>query len=282
MKALNRALDRFCYRHPRFGIPNLMRWIVIANVLVYVLATIDKNGTFLAYLRFSPALILQGQVWRLVTFLFIPIFGNLFFTAISLYFYYFVGATLEREWGTAKFTLFYLMGVLFNVVAGMLGGVLTGSDMAAMSAQYLNLSMFFAFASLYPDMQVLLFFVLPIKIKWLAWFDAAYFVLQIVRISPAIYKLLPIIALLNYFLFFGDQLIGFIRGGRNRYARSRKAVHFRSAARAAKENKGYLHKCAVCGKTDTEYPDLEFRYCSKCNGYYCYCKEHINNHVHIK
>ncbi|MDD4715252.1 MAG: rhomboid family intramembrane serine protease [Oscillospiraceae bacterium] len=282
MNLFSRALDRFCYKHPRFGIPNLMRWVVIGNIVVYLLAMMDRSGTFLGLLYFSPSLILRGQIWRLVTFLFVPIFGNLFFTAISLYFYYFIGATLEREWGTAKFTLFYLFGIGFNVAAGLLSGFLTGNSMVGLSAQYLNLSMFFAFASLFPNMQVLLFFILPIKIKWLAWVDALYFALQIIMISPAIYKILPVIALLNYFLFFGGEILGFFRSGRNRYGYSRKSVRFRSAAKAAKENKGYLHKCAVCGKTDTEYPDMEFRYCSKCNGYYCYCKDHINNHVHIQ
>lgn len=257
-----------------------MQWIVLINAAVYLLCMLDRTGQFANYLVFSPQLILQGQVWRIVTFLFIPIFGNFFFTAISLYFYYFIGSTLERQWGTAKFTIFYLLGVLLNVIAGTLASLITGAPMVGLSAHYLNLSMFFAFASLYPNMQVLLFFIIPVKIKWLAWLDAAYFLIQIILISPAIYKIVPVVALLNYFIFFGGELIDIVRRQFSR--RPSKTVKFRSAVKAAKENKGYLHKCAVCGKTDTDYPDMEFRYCSKCNGYYCYCKDHINNHVHIQ
>lgn len=280
MNALSRKLDRFCYKHPRFGIHNLMLWIVIGNAIVYLLAMIDRTGLFTSYLVFSPQLILQGQIWRLITFVFFPVSGNLFLTAISLYFYYFIGNTLEREWGTPRFTIFYLSGVLLHIAAGMLVTLLSGSSAIGLSAHYLNLSMFFAFASLYPNMQVLLFFVIPIKIKWLAWLDAAYFLLDIIRLSPAVYKLIPVIAMLNYLLFFGGDLIQMARHALGR--RPSKTIHFRSAAKAAKEHKGYLHKCAVCGKTDTDYPDMEFRYCSKCNGYYCYCKDHINNHVHIQ
>ena len=279
MNAFSRAIDRFCYKHPRFGIPNLMLYVIIGNLIAYLLTMLDRTGLFYSYLLFSPRLILQGQVWRLISFLFLPVSNNLFLAAISLYFYYFIGRTLEREWGTPKFTIFYLSGVLFHIIGGMIIGLLTHSA-PGISGHYLNLSMFFAFASLYPNMQVLLFFILPIKIRWLALLDAAYFLYGIIRISPPLYKLSPVIAILNYLLFFSGDLVSSLRhaGGR----RPAKTVHFRSAAQAAKENKGYLHKCAVCGKTDTEYPDLEFRYCSKCNGYYCYCQDHIHNHVHVQ
>lgn len=279
MNAFSRKLERFCYKHPRFGIPNLMLYIVIGNLIVYLLSMIDRTGLFPSYLVFSPHLILQGQIWRLFTFIFFPVSGNLFLTAISLYFYYFIGRTLEREWGTAKFTIFYLSGVLFHIVGGMIIGLLTNSALG-LTGHYLNLSMFFAFASLYPDMQVLLFFFIPIKMKWLALVDAAYFIYGIIRLSPALYKLIPVIAILNYLLFFSGDLVAILRRKLGR--RPKKTVHFRSAAQAAKENKGYLHKCAVCGKTDTDYPNLEFRYCSKCNGYYCYCEDHIHNHIHIE
>jgi membrane associated rhomboid family serine protease len=280
LNALSRKLDRFCYKHPRFGIPNLMLWVVIGNAVVYLLTMIDRTGLFASYLVFSPQLILQGQIWRLVAFVFFPVStGNLFLAAISLYFYYFIGSTLEREWGTPKFTIFYVSGILFHIVAGILATLLSGSPGIAFSAHYLNLSMFFAFASLFPNMQVLLLFVLPIKIKWLAWLNAVYFLIDIIRL-PSVYKLIPIIAILNYLLFFGGDLIQMARRALGR--RPSKTIRFRSAAKAAKEKKGYLHKCAVCGKTDTDYPDMEFRYCSKCNGYYCYCEDHINNHVHIQ
>ena len=136
-------------------------------------------------------------------------------------------------------------------------------------------------------MQVLLCFILTIKIKWLAWFDAAVFLFSVVsnllalRITLA---LLPIIAILNYLLFFSSTLLSALGRSRDRvrHQTSRQTINFKKATREAQQHKGYLHKCAVCGKTDTDYPDETFRYCSQCDGYYCYCSEHIHNHVHIK
>lgn len=275
MRAFSQMIDRFCYRHPRFGIPNLMRYIVFISVAVYLLDMIDRTGTFVYHLYFVPSLILHGQVWRLVSWIFIPIYGNILFTALALYFYFFIGSLLESRWGTAKFSLFYFAGVLFHIILGF------SFDMTGLVAHYLNLSMFFAVASLYPDMQVLLWFILPVKIKWLAWVDAAFFVWGVFSLS-GIYKLMPVIAILNYLLFFGEEILDRFGSGARQMKQKRRTVQFRSAAKAAKESKGYLHKCAVCGRTDTDYPDLEFRYCSKCYGYYCYCQDHINNHVHIQ
>lgn len=152
---------------------------------------------------------------------------------------------------------------------------------------YVNLSLFFAFATLYPDMQVYIFFILPVKVKWLAWLDAALFLWMVVSSLIALNflgALMPIIALLNYLLFFWSDLADSVRRmvGRAAHQTSRQTINFKKAARQAQQHKGYIHKCAVCGKTDTDYPDMEFRYCSKCNGYYCYCKDHINDHVHIQ
>ena len=225
MSAIQRWLDRFCYKHPRFGIPNLMLVIVVGNVLVWLMDQFSYGVSLSALLAFSPYYILHGQIWRIITFVFVPLDSNLFFLAVSLYFYYMIGSVLEREWGTAKFNVFYGLGILLNVVVGFLLYAVTAPLypshllplLTTASMTYVNLSLFFAFATLYPNMQVLLFFIIPIKIKWLA-----------------------------------------------------------------QQQKGYIHKCAVCGKTDTDYPNEEFRYCSKCNGYYCYCSEHIHNHVHIQ
>jgi len=204
--------------------------------------------------------------------------GNIFLVAISLYFYYFIANVLEREWGSTKFTVYYLSGVILNILVGFLVGYT--------NIFYINMALFFAFATLYPDMQVLLFFVLPIKIKWLAWFDAAFFVYEMLGYMFRGYPqmaLLPLIAILNYLLFFAGDLLDFVNRKKGQvYRRNRKTVDFQSAQQHAKEKKGYLHKCAVCGKTDVTNPELEFRYCSKCKGYYCYCSEHINSHVHIE
>ena len=285
MSALHRWLDRFCARHPGFGIPNLMKYIVIGNVVVFLLDQFS-NGLCSALLSFSPAAIAQGQVWRVVSFVFIPVSsGSTFFSrvillAISLYFYWFIGNILEREWGSAKFTLFYAVGVVLTILAGL------ATRGAGVTMFYVNMSMFFSFASLYPDMQVLFFFI-PMKVKWLAWLDLALFAVECVRYligGAAVLCLLPLVAVVNYLIFFWPELAGLLgrTARRRRYTASKKTVNFQKAARQAQQQKGYIHKCAVCGKTDTDYPNEEFRYCSKYNGYYCYCSEHIHNHVHIQ
>lgn len=286
MKKINSTIDRFCYQHPGFGIPNLMLWVVFGNVLVYVMDLLSK-GTFSAMLSFIPAYIFQGQIWRLVTFVFVPSYGsNIIFFAISAYFYYFIGSRLERQWGTARFNFFYGSGILLAILVGLLGAVTGSSMMETATMQYNNLSLFFAFASLFPDMTVLLFFILPVKVKWLAYLDGALLLYSVVSLlvqGAYISALLPVLAMLNYLVFFGDSLLEALRGRGQRMQRrySRKTIQFRKAAKEVKQKTGYLHKCCVCGRTDADYPDLEFRYCSKCAGYRCYCMDHINNHVHV-
>lgn len=281
MHAIQNWLERFCHKHPRFSIPNLMLYIVLGNALVFLLDafTMGQQGLFSAAFSFNRNAILGGQVWRIFTFLFVPQGGNIFLVAISLYFYYFIGSVLEREWGSAKFTIYYFFGVILNILVGFLVGYT--------SIFYINMALFFAFATLFPDMRVLLFFIIPVKIKWLAWFDAAFFLFETINFlisgTPQL-ALIPVVALLNYLLFFGGDLLGFVNQKRQRasYRAGRKTVDFQSAQQHAREKKGYLHKCAVCGRTDVTNPTLEFRYCSKCKGYYCYCADHINSHVHIE
>lgn len=286
MKKINAAIDRFCYKHPNFGIPNLMLWIVAANVLVYIL-DLFSSGTFSGILAFIPAYIFKGQVWRLITFVFVPSFGsNIIFFAISAYFYYFIGSRLEQQWGTARFNFFYGSGVVLAILVGLLAGLVAGGGVETATMQYNNLSLFFAFASLFPDMTVLLFFILPVKVKWIAYLDAAlllYSIISLLLRGQFVMALLPVLAILNYLVFFGDSLIEALRGRaqRTQYRHSRQTIHFKRAARQAKQKTGYLHKCSVCGRTDADYPDLEFRYCSRCAGYRCYCIDHINNHVHV-
>lgn len=287
MRAIQTWLDRFCMKHPRFGVPNLMLYIAIANVAIYLIDTFSLGlVTLSGMLEFDRAAIFQGQVWRLVTFVLLPQAGDLFFRGtglffvlISAYFYYWIGTLLEREWGTAKFNVFYLSGVALNIVFGLIAG--------SASMYYVNLSLFLAFAVLYPDMQVLLMYVIPVKVKWLAWIDAAllaWAVISSLLAGSIVGALLPIVAILNFLIFFWSDLADALGYRRQRFQHQHSAqtVNFKKATRTAYDKKGYIHKCAVCGKTDTDFPDLEFRYCSKCNGYYCYCPEHIHNHVHIQ
>lgn len=284
LKKLSDAVDRFCYRHPRFGIPNLMKYIVVGNIVVYLLARFS-NWSAISFLSFSLNGLLRGEIWRLVTFLFVPNNSKLLFLAISLYFYYFIGNTLEREWGSAKFTLYYVSGAVLTVLAAIIASLISGTSVAVSGTFYVNLSMFFAFAMLYPDAQVLLFFIIPVKMKWLAWLDAAWFALDIVQslfAGSLAGVLLPLIAILNFFVFFAPNLLSFV--GKTRYRYSPKTIQFKKAVRNREkkvQEQGYHHKCAVCGRTDADYPNLQFRYCSRCAGYHCFCEDHIFNHVHF-
>ena len=261
-----------------------MKYIVFLDIVVYVL-DLFSSGALSAMLCFSPALILRGQIWRLITFVFLPLDANPILMVISLYFYWFIGTTLERQWGSAKFTVFYGMGVLLTLIVGFI--LDTAGLGILINMFYVNMSMFFAFASLYPDMRLLLFFLIPIKVKWLAWLDLALFAFNCIRYLTSglgLLCLLPLVAVVNYLLLFWSDVTSAVTrtGGRVRHQSSRQTIHFKQATRQAQQQRGYIHKCAVCGKTDTEYPNEEFRYCSKCNGYYCYCSEHIHSHVHIE
>lgn len=288
MKKLYDGVQRFCAAHPRFGIPNLMRVIVIGNVAVYVLMLLTQanDANALSFLTFNLNALLHGEVWRLVTFVFVPAYSSPFALLISLYFYYWIGSTLERQWGTAKFNLYYISGALLTVLGVVLASLITGNPyLTAAGTGYVNLSMFFAFAFLFPDTTVLLFFILPVRMKWLAYLDGALFAFDIIKAIGAhnwAGVVLPIVALLNFVVFIWPE-VHYLKE-RAKYQNSRKTVQFRQAqqqqAKQAQQQ-GYRHKCAVCGRTDTDYPDLQFRYCSKCVGYHCFCQDHIFNHVHF-
>ena len=294
MKKLMNAVDRFCYRHPRFGVPNLMLYIVIANVIVWLFSLIDTSGTLLNLLMFSPYHILRGQVWRLITFALMPHTTG-FLALIAFYFYYFIGSTIEREWGSGRFTIYVFSGILLTVIYGFVLYFVVGAgwedvhreSLSLMigpfvSAYYIYLSMFFTFATLYPDMRVLLFFIIPVKMKWLGLLDAALFLYEVIRIQPFAFKLLPVVAVLNYLLFCGDSLFAALRPRTRRQRRNSAA--FRNEVRRIRyeeKTRPYTRRCEVCGRTDADCPDLEFRYCSRCAGYHCFCIDHINNHPHF-
>ena len=168
-------IERFCYRHPNFGIPNLMRYLTIANVVFWVMSLI--NRPFLSFMLFNPKLILAGQVWRLVSFLFIPPSTGVL-ALLVFYFYYWIGSTLERQWGTGQFTIYFFTGVVLTVLYGFVMYWITGKDVT-LDSSYLYLSMFFSFAALFPDMQVLFMFFIPVKMKYLAIVDAAFFLFSV-------------------------------------------------------------------------------------------------------
>lgn len=274
MKNPRNSIERFCAGHPHFGIPNLIKYITIANVAFWLLGAIMPG--FLSYLTFNPALILRGQIWRIFTFaLYPPSTGILAF--IAFYFYYLIGTTLERYWGTPQFNIYFFSGIILTVIYGFIMYFITGLSFN-LTAEYVYLSMFFSFAVLYPDMQVLLFYIIPIKMKYLAYVNAALFIYSVFT-TPFPANLLPVVAVINFFIFCGGELFA------NLPKRpSASTVNFRKeSARIKREQQAnlYTHKCAVCGRTDADHPELEFRYCSKCAGYHCFCQDHIYNHIHF-
>lgn len=278
MKGFMRRIDSFCAKHPGFGIPNLMLYIVIGNAIVWFFSIMDPNDTLYRLLSFNAGKIfLHGQIWRLFTFVIVPQIGNILLL-IALYFYYFIGRTLESAWGSGKFTIYYLCGVLLTIIYGTVIWLVSGYSYG-LDAMYINMSMFFAFATLYPETTVLLWFIIPIKIKWLGYLNAGFFIIEMIK-SPFPINLLPLIAFVNYLLFCGGWLFDKLPK-----KKSKNVIDFqREMKKYNKEQakKPYNRKCEVCGRTDTDYPDLEFRYCSKCEGYHCFCIDHINSHVHFK
>ena len=276
MKNPRNAIDRFCARHPGFGIPNLMKYIAIANGVIWVLSMV--NSRILPYLYFSPYYIMHGQIWRIISFVLIPPSDGIL-AFIAIYFYYWIGTTLEREWGTGPFTIYLLGGVALTIIYGFLIYAIFKIPVN-LNAVYIYLSMFFSFAALYPDMQVLLFFIIPIKMKWLALVDAVFFVIEFFSMSFPV-NLLPVVAILNFLIFCWSDLVSLL----GLQKKSSTTINFkRESAKIKREQAAslYNHKCAVCGRTDTDYPDLEFRYCSQCAGYHCFCSDHIYNHIHFK
>lgn len=288
MKNLRKNFELFCLRNRNKGIPNLMLYISLGTAVVYLMSNLTGNFYLYNLLYFNRALILRGQVWRLFTYPLTYATNNLLLTAIALLCYYSLGRAMENMWGTLKFNLFYLTGmVMMDVYCMIFGG--------QASVTYLNLSLFLSYATMFPDAHFLLFFIIPIRAWIFALFDLAIVVLDLIA-YPFPYNLFSVISLANYFLFFGKDVLNVIplswRTNARRLFRKGpgkkqkpKVIPFDAGsyqASTATPKAPYTHRCTVCGRTDVSNPELEFRYCSRCKGYYCYCQDHINNHSHIQ
>lgn len=286
-------LNKLERKYGRYAIPNLMYYIIIFYGVGFVLAYL--NPTFYQqFLSLNAEAILHGQVWRIITFIIQPPSTNIIWVVFALYLYYMIGKQLEMAWGAFRFNFYFFSGVLLHVMAALIAYFITGLSLPIGTA-YLNLSLFFAFAALYPDVQFLLFFVIPVKVKWLAWLNGAFFIYSIFQaflpayansVYGVVYKaqaLAAVVSILNFLIFFF--------GSRNmkpyspKQMKRKKEFHrkVQQAQRPVQEyENGARHKCAVCGKTELDDPNLEFRYCSKCNGNYEYCQEHLFTHTHVK
>ena len=292
MKNLRSRFERFCFRNRDKGIPNLMLYITLGTAIVYLMSIAANNFTLYYWLMFDRELILQGQVWRLITYPLTMLRTNIFMMFLGLVCYYSLGRAIENAWGTCRFNLFYLCGVLMMDIYCLIFG-------GQADVYYLNLSLFLAYATMYPSAQFLLFFVIPVKAWVLALFDLVMTLVGLFNIPFGPANLFPLIALGNYFLFFGKDVMNVIpmswQANFRRLFRKKpktsgksqrpKVVPFPSAgsyeATIATPKAPYTHRCTICGRTDISDPDLEFRYCSRCKGYHCYCQDHISNHSHI-
>ena len=286
MKELRKKFNRFCYRNRDKGIPNLMLYVTLGAALLAVMNMIDPSGSLYYLMVFDRDAILQGQVWRLVSYPLCYAGSLSLLSVLMMVCYYSLGRAIENIWGTLRFNLFYFTGILLmDVYCLVFGGYA--------DVEYLNMSLFLAYATLFPQAEFLIFFIIPVKAWILAVLDLALVFIGL--FDPFPYNLFGIISLGNYFLFFGRDWVNVFPaswrinarrlGKKTRHPRS-KVVPFNAAgsyqATHAKPKAPYTHKCTVCGRTDVDSPGLEFRYCSKCKGYHCYCAEHISNHAHIE
>ncbi|MEI6860893.1 MAG: rhomboid family intramembrane serine protease [Verrucomicrobiota bacterium] len=247
----------------RFAIRNFTPCLIAGQVGAYVLISLGRlqPGDFL----FVPRLVLGGEPWRLLTFLFLPPPSGVLFIAFAWWLFYLMGSALEGHWGAFRYNLFLLSGWLLTV------GVAWFQPDAPVQNYFIAGSVFLAFARLYPDFELAIFFILPVKIKWLALFTWVGYGYSLV-VGGWSARLQILAATGNFLLFFGHDLWLTVR------MRERKmklqAEEFAHANDAR-------HRCHTCGKTDLNHPDLDFRYCSKCAGDECYCPEHISQHEHV-
>ena len=282
-------LDKLERKFGRYAIPNLTVYLLAGYVIGFAVYYLAPN--LLGYLTLEPYYILHGQIWRIISWVLIPPTGSLFSLFFLVLLYYSLGTALERTWGTFRYNVYIFSGILFTVVGSFLcmgvvylmyGSLPTEiasayfySGSYAFSTYYINLSIFLAFAATYPDMQVLLMFVIPVKVKWMGILDAVLMIYTVIA-GNLFTKFAVVASLLNFVLYF-------YRLHRSRI--SPKQMH-RRAQFERKSNAGRAkvtrHKCAVCGRTEEDDPSLEFRFCSKCNGNYEYCQYHLFTHEHVK
>lgn len=303
---LRTRFERFCFKHRDKGIPNLMLYIVIGNGIVGLLSLINGGSILYELLCFDKGKILQGEVWRLITYVFTQR-GSTVLGLLLLYFFYILGRQVELSMGTLKFNLYYLTGVVlmdifamcfcpvfpvtYTTTAEYEYYLIVASLYSSMST-YLHLTLILTFATMHPDAQFRILFIIPIKGWVLGLIDLLLQIVYVINLSvPVFYfphNLFPLAALGSYFLFMGKDvmnLIPFRKRSRTKPSQpktpSNGTIPFRPNVTHSKKP-DFNHRCTICGRTDLSNPELEFRYCSRCTGYHCYCEDHINNHTHIQ
>lgn len=280
-------LNKMERQYGRYAIHNLTKYMIGCYAIGYILLYIGQafGANFFQYLLLSPYHIMHGQIWRIVSWILIPpSSSNIIFVLIMLSFYYYLGTALERTWGAFRYNVYILGGMLCTVIGAFILYFISGpNEMFSLingmsfSTYYINLSIFLAFAMNYPDMEVLFMMIIPIKIKYLALLDVAYLLYDLIRGGWGT-RTVIIASLLNFIIYFLMT--------RNYRRISPQEIHrkqqFKKAVHPQMTPGGTRHKCAVCGRTEKDGEYLEFRYCSKCNGNYEYCQDHLFTHQHIK
>lgn len=280
-------LNKMERKYGRYAIHNLTKYMIGCYAIGYILLYIGQafGANFFQYLLLSPYHIMHGQIWRIVSWILIPpSSSNIIFVLIMLSFYYYLGTALERTWGAFRYNVYILGGMLCTVIGAFILYFISGpNEMFSLingmsfSTYYINLSIFLAFAMNYPDMEVLFMMIIPIKIKYLALLDVAYLLYDLIRGGWGT-RTVIVASLLNFIIYFLMT--------RNYRRISPQEIHrkqqFKKAVHPQMTPGGTRHKCAVCGRTEKDGEHLEFRYCSKCNGNYEYCQDHLFTHQHIK
>lgn len=273
-------LDKMERRFGRYAIRNLTMYLLAGYAIGYLLSFTMPQ--LLTYFTLEPALILKGQVWRLLSWVIIPPNDNIIFVIFMMLLYYSLGNTLESYWGAFRYNVYIFSGILFTVIGafivnGLIGGI-TGFG-SLYSTYYINMSIFLACASIMPDYQLLLYGIIPIKMKWLAVLDVVLLAVDAVQ-GGLIIRIVIIASLLNFIIFFFCNRN--LRGHSPKQAARRKKFQKQISRPQNQYAGGAKHRCAVCGRTELDNTTLEFRYCSKCNGNYEYCQDHLFTHEHVK
>ena len=293
MKNLRRRFNLFCFKHRDKGIPNLILYLGIGSIIVYLISMITNSFDIYYMLCFDRAAILQGQVWRLITYAFTfraNLFGgnaDIFFTLFALYCFYNFGRYAEASMGTLKFNIFLFTGLILQDVFCMITG--TPAEIYP-----IKFSIFLVFAATCPNSSIYLYGIIPIKTWVWVLIDFALTAYQVFALRALFpHNLFPLVAILNFLLFFGPDFINIFpiswraKVSKKKAPKKTGTIQFSRPesgpyATPQKNTEHYTHRCTVCGRTDVSNPELEFRYCSRCNGYHCYCEEHIHNHQHIE
>ena len=261
-------LDRAERHLGRLAVPHLTLILVIGQVLFFLLGASSPQTGLLDLMRLDIHKVLaQGEVWRLITFLFIPPDSHPIFLFFAWYLFYLMGTALERHWGAFRFNLFVLIGWLGTAAIAFLPPGLPVTN------TYLAGSVFLAFAFLFPDFQILLFFILPVRIKWLALITWIQYAVSFLLADNWTERFVILATVGNFLLFFGQAIARRMRSANRRMTLQATAI---------RDNRIPTHRCRVCGITNLSHPDTDFRYCTDCKPAQAYCPAHLDAHDHVK